>query len=86
MQKPPSGWGGIRITEFLPGEDPVSKKTSAHFDASGAGGLSGGSNPVAEDVLTLAERIAALPPEVRAVLATLFGASQGSYSPAPKDR
>jgi hypothetical protein len=49
-------------------------------------GLAGGSNPVAEDVLTLAERIAALPPEVRAVLATLFGASQGSYFPAPKDR
>jgi hypothetical protein len=60
--------------------------TSAHFDASGAGGLSGGANPVAEDVLALAERIAALPPEVRAVLATLFAAPQGSSSPAPADR
>ena len=34
-------------------DDPGRPETREHFDASGAGGLSRGANPVAEDVLTL---------------------------------
>ena len=82
--KPQGGWGGIRTTPVIPEKKQASEDTSADFDASVAAGLPQGADALPLDVLRLAERLAAVPPEVRTMLAKLFSPPPVRAEPAKR--